>query len=103
MILVDLKAPLPGVIQIEGDITKSSTAEQIIDHFKGGRADLVICDGAPDGQSSVSLLPDGTDSPVYQSPVCTISTSSSKRSYSSPYAPPPQLEIYLSLTIRRRR
>ena len=43
------QAPLPGVIQIEGDITKTQTAEQIIDHFKGKRADLVVCDGAPDG------------------------------------------------------
>ncbi|TKA56932.1 hypothetical protein B0A53_01333 [Rhodotorula sp. CCFEE 5036] len=33
-------APLPGVVQIEGDITKTSTAEQIISHFKGRRADL---------------------------------------------------------------
>lgn len=45
------QAPLPGVIQIEGDITKTSTAEQIISHFRGELADLVVCDGAPDGQS----------------------------------------------------
>lgn len=44
------KAPLPGVVQIEGDITKKSTAEQIIGHFQGGLADLVVCDGAPDGK-----------------------------------------------------
>lgn len=43
-----MQAPLSGVIQIEGDITKTSTAEQIISHFKGRRADLVVCDGAPD-------------------------------------------------------
>lgn len=36
------------MIEIEGDITKTSTAEQIISHFKGRRADLVVCDGAPD-------------------------------------------------------
>ncbi|KDE09186.1 ribosomal RNA methyltransferase 1 [Microbotryum lychnidis-dioicae p1A1 Lamole] len=50
IVAVDLQpmAPLPGVVQIEGDITKSSTANQIIDHFKGGLADLVVCDGAPD-------------------------------------------------------
>ncbi|GAA5874318.1 hypothetical protein JCM16303_005808 [Sporobolomyces ruberrimus] len=50
IVAVDLQpmAPLPGVIQIEGDITKTQTAEQIIDHFKGKRADLVVCDGAPD-------------------------------------------------------
>ncbi|BGP40376.1 tRNA (uridine-2'-O-)-methyltransferase trm7 [Rhodotorula kratochvilovae] len=50
IVAVDLQpmAPLPGVVQIEGDITKTSTAEQIISHFKGGLADLVVCDGAPD-------------------------------------------------------
>lgn len=41
-------APLPGVIQIQGDITKKSTAEDIIGHFEGDLADLVVCDGAPD-------------------------------------------------------
>lgn len=45
---VRVQAPLPGVVQIEGDITKTSTAEQIISHFKGRLADLVVCDGAPD-------------------------------------------------------
>ncbi|KAJ1976988.1 putative tRNA (cytidine(32)/guanosine(34)-2'-O)-methyltransferase [Dimargaris xerosporica] len=42
-------APLPGVVQIQGDITKVSTAEQVIAHFEGEHADLVVCDGAPDG------------------------------------------------------
>merc|ERR1712212_888725 len=41
-------APLPGVIQIQGDITKLSTAEAIIEHFLGESAQLVVCDGAPD-------------------------------------------------------
>ncbi|XP_064642165.1 tRNA (cytidine(32)/guanosine(34)-2'-O)-methyltransferase-like isoform X2 [Lineus longissimus] len=41
-------APIPGVITIQGDITKVSTAHQIIDHFDGNQADLVVCDGAPD-------------------------------------------------------
>lgn len=41
-------SPLPGVIQIQGDITKYSTAVEIIRHFDGAKADLVICDGAPD-------------------------------------------------------
>jgi 23S rRNA U2552 (ribose-2'-O)-methylase RlmE/FtsJ len=50
-VAVDLQdmAPLPGVIQIKGDITKLSTAQQIIAHFEGEKADLVVCDGAPDG------------------------------------------------------
>ncbi|XP_076307104.1 tRNA (cytidine(32)/guanosine(34)-2'-O)-methyltransferase-like isoform X2 [Tachypleus tridentatus] len=50
IVAVDLQAmaPLPGVIQIQGDITEESTAHQIISHFKGEKADLVVCDGAPD-------------------------------------------------------
>ncbi|XP_056273700.1 putative tRNA (cytidine(32)/guanosine(34)-2'-O)-methyltransferase isoform X3 [Pseudoliparis swirei] len=47
---VDLQAmaPLAGVTQIQGDITKVSTAQEIILHFEGEPADLVVCDGAPD-------------------------------------------------------
>ncbi|TPX66942.1 hypothetical protein SpCBS45565_g04122 [Spizellomyces sp. 'palustris'] len=47
---IDLQAmaPLPGVIQLQGDITKRSTAEQIVSYFEGQLADLVVCDGAPD-------------------------------------------------------
>lgn len=50
IVAVDLQAmaPLPGVTQIQGDITKVSTAEEIIRHFEGHPADLVVCDGAPD-------------------------------------------------------
>ncbi|XP_004365220.2 cell division protein [Capsaspora owczarzaki ATCC 30864] len=50
IVAVDLQAmaPLPGVIQIQGDITKESTAQQIVAHFEGELADLVVCDGAPD-------------------------------------------------------
>lgn len=50
IVAVDLQAmaPLPGVTQIQGDITKTSTAEEIIRHFEGRPADLVVCDGAPD-------------------------------------------------------
>lgn len=50
IVAVDLQkmAPLDNVIQIQGDITKFETAEQIISHFKGEKADLVVCDGAPD-------------------------------------------------------
>ncbi|KAI9257397.1 FtsJ-like methyltransferase-domain-containing protein [Sporodiniella umbellata] len=51
IVAVDLQAmaPLEGVIQLQGDITKESTAEKIISYFDGGMADIVICDGAPDG------------------------------------------------------
>ncbi|KAJ1732262.1 tRNA (uridine-2'-O-)-methyltransferase trm7 [Coemansia biformis] len=50
VVAVDLQAmaPLPGVVQIQGDITKLSTAKQIISHFDGAQADLVVSDGAPD-------------------------------------------------------
>lgn len=50
IVAVDLQAmaPIPGVVQIQGDITKKTTATQIISHFEGKKADLVICDGAPD-------------------------------------------------------
>ncbi|XP_050997554.1 putative tRNA (cytidine(32)/guanosine(34)-2'-O)-methyltransferase [Acomys russatus] len=50
VVAVDLQAmaPLPGVTQIQGDITQLSTAKEIIQHFEGCPADLVVCDGAPD-------------------------------------------------------
>lgn len=50
IVAVDLQAmaPLKGVIQLQGDITQVSTANTIIDYFKGESADLVVCDGAPD-------------------------------------------------------
>ena len=50
IVAVDLQpmAPIPGVCAIQGDITSLSTAKQIISHFKGKRAELVVCDGAPD-------------------------------------------------------
>eukprot|EP01133_Synstelium_polycarpum_P007846 gene7846-9207_t len=50
IVAVDIQemAPLRGVVQIKGDITKLSTAQQIIAHFDGGLADLVVSDGAPD-------------------------------------------------------
>lgn len=50
IVAVDLQAmaPLPGVTQLQGDITKVSTAERIVAHFEGENADLVVCDGAPD-------------------------------------------------------
>ncbi|VDD92313.1 unnamed protein product [Enterobius vermicularis] len=50
IVAVDLQpmSPLPGVIQLQGDITETSTASQIISYFEGSKADLVVCDGAPD-------------------------------------------------------
>ncbi|XP_056371440.1 putative tRNA (cytidine(32)/guanosine(34)-2'-O)-methyltransferase isoform X4 [Oenanthe melanoleuca] len=50
VVAVDLQAmaPLPGVLQIQGDITKASTVQQIQHLLEGHPADLVVCDGAPD-------------------------------------------------------
>ncbi|KRT80167.1 hypothetical protein AMK59_7889 [Oryctes borbonicus] len=57
IVAVDLQAmaPLPGVIQLQGDITQYSTAQAIIKHFDGTKADLVVCDGAPDVTGMHSL------------------------------------------------
>lgn len=41
-------APIEGVIQLKGDITQLETAHQIIHHLGDSKADLVVCDGAPD-------------------------------------------------------
>lgn len=50
IVAVDLQdmAPLDGVAQLKGDITKESTAREIIGALGGERADLVVSDGAPD-------------------------------------------------------
>jgi tRNA (cytidine32/guanosine34-2'-O)-methyltransferase len=41
-------APLPGVIQIQADLTHPSTPPRILSHLHGEKAQLVVCDGAPD-------------------------------------------------------
>lgn len=58
IVAVDLQAmaPLEGVIQIQGDITNTKTAEEIIAHFNNEQADLVVCDGAPDGKNELINL-----------------------------------------------
>jgi len=43
-------APIAGVHILQGDITDKATADTIIKLF-GNLADLVVCDGAPDGMS----------------------------------------------------
>lgn len=50
IVAVDLQAmaALPGVKQLQGDITKLSTAQEIIAYFNDEKAQLVVCDGAPD-------------------------------------------------------
>ena len=49
---VDLQpiGPVEGVHAIQGDITSEATAAQIVGVFAGEKANLVICDGAPDGE-----------------------------------------------------
>jgi tRNA (cytidine32/guanosine34-2'-O)-methyltransferase len=51
IVAVDLQEmqPLEGINIIQGDITSTSTKDTIIDLFHGSKAQLVICDGAPDG------------------------------------------------------
>lgn len=50
IVAVDLQpmAPIEGVIQLQGDITSLTTIQQVLSHFAGGHADLIVCDGAPD-------------------------------------------------------
>ncbi|GMH39404.1 hypothetical protein BSKO_07302 [Bryopsis sp. KO-2023] len=50
IVAVDLQpmAPVEGVTLIQGDITSEVTAMEVIKHFEGGQADLVVSDGAPD-------------------------------------------------------
>ncbi|WZZ23370.1 hypothetical protein YC2023_124757 [Brassica napus] len=51
IVAIDLQpmSPIEGVIQVQGDITNARTAQLVIIHFDGSKADLVVCDGAPDG------------------------------------------------------
>lgn len=51
IVAVDIQtmAPLDGVTMIQGDITSPETATKIMAQFQGcRRAQLVVCDGAPD-------------------------------------------------------
>lgn len=90
IVAVDLQAmaPLPGVTQLQGDITKASTAEAIISHFQGDKAQLVVCDGAPDGKCRLCCR--GHRSCVYL-PICCI-----QGQRSSSYSPVSQ-SIFIQL------
>ena len=50
IVAVDLQpmAPIDGVLCLQGDITSYDTAQAILKPFQTQRAELVICDGAPD-------------------------------------------------------
>ena len=56
---VDLQpmAPIEGVLQLQGDITSLVTINAVLAHFQGCQADLIVCDGAPDGASEQRLGP----------------------------------------------
>lgn len=41
-------APIDNVVQLQGDITKKETVDEILQKFKGNKANLVVDDGAPD-------------------------------------------------------
>ena len=48
-------APVEGVVQLQGDITALTTINEVLAHFQGCQADLIVCDGAPDGACQASL------------------------------------------------
>ena len=50
IVAVDLQemAPIEGVKIVQGDITTVKTAEEVISGLGGEKADIVVCDGAPD-------------------------------------------------------
>lgn len=59
IVAIDLQpmAPIDGIVLLQGDITSKRTAEEVISHFDGNEADLVISDGAPDGEFlSISFI-----------------------------------------------
>ncbi|XP_049851905.1 putative tRNA (cytidine(32)/guanosine(34)-2'-O)-methyltransferase [Schistocerca gregaria] len=50
IVSVDIQdmAPIDGVVQIKGDITKESTVEEIVKSLGGEQVQLILCDGASD-------------------------------------------------------
>lgn len=60
IVAVDIQtmAPLDGVTIIQGDITSYDTAKKVIRQFHGHKAQLVVCDGAPDvtGQHDLDVF-----------------------------------------------
>lgn len=50
IVAVDIQtmAPIDGVTLIQGDITVEETATKVVNQFDGSKAQLVVCDGAPD-------------------------------------------------------
>ena len=58
IVAVDLQpmAPIEGVTQLQGDITSLATIQAVLSHFDGCPADLIVCDGAPDGAARQCVL-----------------------------------------------
>ena len=50
------QAPLPNITILHTDITLPSTVPLVLDALGGRKADLVVCDGAPDGSFLTSHL-----------------------------------------------
>lgn len=48
------QAPLPGITILQTDITLPSTIPLVLNALGGRKADLVVCDGAPDGMSCLT-------------------------------------------------
>jgi tRNA (cytidine32/guanosine34-2'-O)-methyltransferase len=50
IVAVDLQemAPIAGVVQLQGDITRAEVAAAVVHALGDCRADVVVCDGAPD-------------------------------------------------------
>lgn len=61
IIAVDLQpiGPVEGVHAIQGDITSEATVVEIVKAFAGEKADLIVCDGAPDGRYCLFIGPSG--------------------------------------------
>lgn len=50
IVAIDLQpmAPIEGVVTIQGDITSMDKVREVLSHFDGKQADLIVGDGAPD-------------------------------------------------------
>ena len=59
IVAVDIQdmAPIPGVVCFKGDITFDETPSKIIELLGSSKADIVICDGAPDVISASPFSP----------------------------------------------
>ena len=49
IVAIDLQpmAPIEGVVPIQGDITSLAKVNEVLSHFDGKHADLIVSDGAP--------------------------------------------------------